>query len=281
MMGWFAAGRRRRDVVLTAVACLPAMIIIVLAAAHPAPPEHVYLFDCEGNVRHLVDDAPVEGSGTRVSAVDTTLPDRVRDGCAILAGWYDIQTDQLALRVQLHAWADTSGTIPTKLLWLTSALERAPDRNRSSPAPSRPDAHTVRAAVRSIESPFARSVGYVSPDGTMLLLKELGPSSGTRTPGIVLDFGWHAGTTELDPSTWNATGRYALFDLASGTQRGAVVSVTRVGSDDRVVCITPAGRIYLATARDTLTVLDVAEPGNRTSLEHLGLDLYWTACATR
>lgn len=280
-MDWFTAGCRRRDVTFTAVAYLPAMVVTVLAAAHPTPPEHVYLFDCGGNVRHLVDDAPVAGSGIRVSAVDTTLPDRVRDGCAILAGWYDVQTDHLALRVQLHAWADTNGTIPTKLLWLTSALERAPDRDQSTPAPSRPDAQAVRAAARSVESPFARSVGYVSPDGRMLLLAELGAPTRTRTPGMTLDFGWHAGTVELNPSNWDVTGRYALFDLPSGTERGAVVSTTGAASDDRVVCITQGGRIYVATARDTLTVLDVAEPGRRVSLGDLGLDLYWTACAAR
>ena len=124
-------------------------------------------------------------------------------------------------------------------------------------------------------------MGYVSPDGTTLLLEELGAPTRTRTPGISLDFGWHAGTVELNPPDADATGRYALFDLTGGTERGSVVSVTGAAFDDRVVCFTPGGRIYVATARDTLTVLDVAEPGRRSSLGGLDLDLYWTACATR
>jgi len=280
-MGDFSAISLRRNVVLTAMAHLPAMIVVVLATVHPAPPEHVYLFDCGGNVRHLVVDAPVGSSSIPVSAIDTTLPNRVRDGCAIHAGWYDVPTGNLVLRVQVRSGMDENDALPTKLLWLTPAPERASDQDQSAAALSRPDAQTIRAAVESVESPFVRSAGYVSPDGTTLLLQELATASATRHPPIALNFGWHAGTVELNPPNADATGRYALLDLTSGTQRGSVVSVTGAASDDRVVCITPGGRIYVATARDTLTVLDVAQPDRRISIGDLGLDLYWTACAAQ
>lgn len=256
------------------------VLIVDAASLSQEQPQGAYFFDCGGRIQR------VEGAGTSVSPakhvaeIDSTLPYRARDGCSVHAGWYDAEDDVLVLVVQTQAWMGEHDDLPTRLLplRLPQLVPQAIDSGSLQP-PSKPDRQAIAARLQSIEGPFARSIGYLLSDGTTLLLQELTNTTPAARP-VRLNTLWQAGTISYNPAHTDATGRYALLNMTVGAQLGAVVSTLGAAQDDRVVCFSPSGRIYLATARDTLTILDVTEPGQRSIVSDLTLDLHSTACAS-
>lgn len=241
--------------------------------------ESVYLFDCQGRILRM--EAPDFSlrSLTHVTRVDPTLPDRVRDGCAIHDGWYDDARDRLVLVVQTRAWQDENDSLPTKLLELTGLAPVAQDSVSPPPArSSRLDRQDVASRLASLPGPFAQSQAYVLPDGVTALLQEVTPTGAAARP-LTLDTGWEAGAIGLRQATSRATGRYALFDLTTGTQRGAMVSAVDGAAEQRVICFSPRGLVLLTMTRGALLVLNVADPGHKLVISDIPLDLYWTACA--
>ena len=254
-------------------------LIVGMAIVLPRQPEDTYLFDCGGRIQRIDGlEIPVKPA-KHVAQIDSTLPDHVRDGCSIHAGWYDSDTDRLVLVVQTQQLQDEHDSLPTKLLALVTPglLLQATEVGSLRP-PTRPDVQVTAASLRSIESPFARSIGYLLNDDTTLLLQEVTNVSSARLP-MELDLLWLPGQVSLNEGRANATGRYALLDIMTRAQRGIEVSTGGTVRDHRVICFTPSGKIYLATTRDTLLVLDVMEPTRRSIVSDLSLDLYWTACA--
>jgi len=254
-------------------------LIVVGARVSQERAEGVYLFDCGGRIQR------VDGAGTfvtpamQLAEIDSTLPHRVRDGCSIHAGWFDADSDRLVLVVQTQPLMDEHHALPTRLLPLTvpALVPQAMDSASLQP-PGKPDLQAMAIDLQSIEGPFAHSIGYLHSDGTTLLVQEV--THTTPAPGPVhLTTLWQAGTVSYSRERAEATGRYALLDMNTRAQRGVVVTTAGATHDDRVVCFTPSGRIYLAAARDTLLILDVTEPSRRSIVSDLTIDLYWAACA--
>jgi hypothetical protein len=254
-------------------------LIVGAAMVFPRQPDSTYLFDCGGWIQRVDGIGILLTPAKHVAQVDSTLPDDVRDGCSIHAGWYDTSSDRLVLEVQTQRWRDEHDSLPTKLLALeTAALLPQATEARSLTPPTRPNWQATAATLRSMASPFPRSIGYLLSDGTTLLLQEVTNVPPARRP-VELNLRWLAGTVSLNKGHAGATGRYALLDIVTRAQRGVEVSTTGGVHDHRVVCFTPSGKIYLAATRDTLLVLDVMEPTRRLIISDLTLDLYWTACA--
>jgi hypothetical protein len=252
-------------------------LIVATGQACGTPPDDVYLFDCAGWIQRI--DAVSATRPVHVSEIDSTLPDRVRDGCAIRAGWRDADGNTLMLAVQTQALLDEDGEVPTKVLALaTPRLFLLAEQGPLPEQPATPDRRGLAERLEAVEGPFRRSAAYLLSDGTTLLLQELTErmgESGLRHPV------WHAGSVSLNQAQPDATGRYALVDISSGTQRGGVVSATEAADDHRLVCFTPDGTIYVAVARQTLLLLDVMDPAQHTVIGDLAVDLYWSACASR
>lgn len=247
----------------------------------PAEPEVVHLFDCGGWIQ-TIDERGVAGSALRVSEIDAELPAQVRDGCAIREGRFDRGAGVLELVVQTAALEDELGELPTRLLRLsardlTLAAPAGSAESRANPAASDRDASALGARLEAIEGPFGRSVAYPSDDGTLVLLQEMGPGEGATMSGVRLHGLWQLGRVELR-SAQDATGRYALLDVTTGSLAGGVVTAEGDPEAHRVVCFTPGGRILLAPTRDTLVILDVHAPASRTVVSESPLDLFWTAC---
>ncbi len=255
-------------------------LVLGTGMASSSQPEDVYLFDCGGMIQRISGSELAASNGLHVSGVDSSLPDHVRDGCSIRAGWYDSAAHRLTLVVQTQKWMDEYGNQETKQLTLmTPALVPVAGEARVLPGPRRPDGRAIWARLRSIESPFDHSVAYVLSDSSTLLLQELSSAASRPRPPIVPRLLWKHGAISLNRPDTDATGRYALLDFASGEQRGAIVSAIGAVEEHRVVCFTPSGRIFLAAARDTLLVLDAMDPACN-SLVPVAVDLYWTACAS-
>jgi hypothetical protein len=240
----------------------------------------VYLFDCQGRIFQMEIPGLSHRTLRHVTEIDPTLPESVRDGCAIQSGWYDGAGNRLVLVVQTEAWQGESESLPTKLIELRDFTLASEDTE--SPSPARPreiDRQEIVGRLASLRAPFARSFAYVLDDGVTALLQELAPSGLSADP-IALDIRWDAGAIGLRQPTREATGRYALFDLVAGAQRGAVVSTVKEIAEQRVVCVTASGFVFLAAARDALLVLDVADTTRRLDIANVPVDLYWTACAS-
>lgn len=245
-----------------------------------SPVQTVYLFDCQGRVLRLQGPDFSDRNLRHVTEIDSTLPERVRDGCAIHRGWFDGARDRLLLIVQTKAGQDENDSLPTKLIELEDSTPIG--ESSMSPAsarPSRVDRQAVAARLASLRAPFNRSLAYVLDDGATALLQELVPSRGAVGP-TTLQSGWEAGAIRLWQARGKPTGLYALVDLTTGAQRGEVVATVGDPSDQRVVCLTPSGLVFLATARDALLVLDVVDPRRNQTIAGVDLDLHWTACAS-
>ena len=251
--------------------------ILSAAAACSKQPEDVYLFDCGGSVQRL---SHVLGADPpkHVSAIDSTLPRRVRDGCSIHEAWYDIDTDALTLTVQTNAIQNSNENLPSKSIALATPTLTLLVPEGRRPTPREPDMDAAVASARSIQGPFVRSVKHLLDDGKTVLVQELLESEEARLRGGVV-YRWRSGSVAHRREDTTATGRYALMDLNTQRQLGDVVSVGGAASHSRVVCFTPSGRIYLAPARDSLVVLDVAVPGWQFTVGGLAVDLFWTGCA--
>jgi hypothetical protein len=260
---------------------VPVSCALALAAATVlrTPPEAVYLFDCEGMLQRIEGSASSPERARHVSEIDSTLPKQVRDGCSINAGWYDRSSARLVLVVQTRMWQQND-SVPTKVLSLAApALVAARVATALPRQPTRPDLDALLPRLRSIRSPFVRSAAYLLGDNATLLLQELRDSAGPSPLPVEPDFLWEAGVVSFRQPRPDATGRYAVYDLAAERLRGAVASAPKGVSEHRVICFTPRGKIYVAAARDTLLVLDVMNPAHRALISDSALDLYWTACA--
>ncbi|MGD8698199.1 MAG: hypothetical protein PVJ43_02845 [Gemmatimonadales bacterium] len=264
-----------------------AVVVLVFSALGLAsgaqivrPVQTVYLFDCQGRVLRLQGPDFSDRTLRHVTEIDSTLPERVRDGCAIHRGWFDGARDRLLLIVQTEAGQDENDSLPTKLIELEDfAPLREIPRSTSSARPGGPDRKEVAVRLTSLRAPFSRSMAYILADGVTALLQELVPGRGAEGP-VTLDTGWEAGAVELQRARSEATGRYAVVDLRTGTWRGEVVATEEGVADARVVCLTPSGLVFLATARDALLVLDVMDPKRNQTIAGVELDLHWTACAS-
>lgn len=245
------------------------------------PPQHVpsaiYLFDCEGTVQRLDRASASLTRAVPVHELDATLPEEVRDGCAVDAGWYDTTAERLMLVAQTQMWQQDD-SVPTKVLSLSVPSLAVVGARGGASRPAEPR-HLEVPDLRSIQSPFDRSVAYVLNDRTTVLLQELATSGGHAGLSMEPDLLWHAGEVSLRSAHADATGRYAVYDLATGKSRGQVVKAPPGASENRVVCFTPRGTILIATARDTLLVLDTVHPAHYSRIGDKALDLYWTACA--
>lgn len=253
------------------------LLIIGALVAFGQQSADIYFFDCSGSIQRLSDEGPV-GPARHVADIDTTLPAQVRDGCSIGNGWYDRDSESLVLTVQTTVWHDVDGRVPKRLLLLAVPdLELLAAEPPNLQRPSRPDRRAAADRVDSAGSPFPLSVAYLLDDGTTLLLQELVGQSPKRLPVRVAPY-WRSGAITLQAAQPNATGRYALFDLATNMQLGEITTATGAVGEHRVVCYTPSGQIFLAKTRDSLLVLDVTDPSSSLTIGGLGLDLYWTAC---
>ena len=257
-------------------------ILTLMAAVSPLTQEpRIYLFDCAGAIQPIGGPGTPAGQARHVSAVDTTLPAGVRDGCAIRRGWFD-GDGRLALLVQTRAWARPDGTVPTETLTLSvPGLVPVPDGGRPAGGPGGPDWRALRGTLDTLAGPFATSVGYLLADGRSVLLQEVNGAPARPRPRVVLRTQRRPGVVALAEPESAGTGRFAIVDAVTGTQRGLTVSDLTEGTEVRVVCATPHGLILLAVARDALLMLDVARPEWRVFIPNLELDLYWTACAVR
>lgn len=266
--------RAGRILGMTLVLCAAAL---AAGAVQQEMPQDVYLFDCGGTIQRLSDAEPADAR--RVSDLDSTLPSEVHDGCAILSGRYDNSKSQLLLRVQAEAW-QRNDSIPTTVLALR-VPDLRPERTDVEAAlrPERSARTELARRVRALEAPFARSVAYVLGGYDMVLFQELQETSPPGPMSVRPDILWQAGTVALREARPDATGRYAVADLSTGAVRGSVVTAPQGSAQQRVVCFTPQGRIYVAAARDTLAVLDTTHPDGRAVQAAVTLDLYWTACA--
>jgi hypothetical protein len=254
-------------------------VVACSALALPGQQEGVYLFDCSGRIQRVDGNGMVVTPASHVADIDSTLPHQVRDGCSVHSGWQDSDNDRLVLTVQTKPWQDEHDSLPTKLLIVTTPglMPRATEGPLQRP-PERPYSPAIMTSLQAIESPFLRNAGYLLSDGTTLLLQELAIAAPSPRH-IQLNPLWQSGRVSLNRGYPNATGRYALVDVATREQRGVVVSAVGIEDNDRVVCFTPSGRIFLAGTRHTLVVLDVTEPSQRSTVNDLTVDLYWTACA--
>ena len=242
--------------------------------------ESVYLFDCQGRILRLQGPDFSDRNLRHVREVDPTLPERVRDGCAIHHGWYDGPRNRLVLVVQTEAWQGENDSLPSKAIELRGSRDVGEDSVFPSPArPRRIGRQEVAMRLASLRAPFARSFAYILDDGVTALLQELAPSDVGADP-IAIDIRWEAGAIRLRQPPSEATGRYALIDLVAGAQRGAVISTAGEVAEQRVVCLTPSGFVFLAARRDALLVLDVTDPTRRLTIADVPLDLHWTACAS-
>lgn len=260
------------------------LVILVLTTVMRAqdPASGVVLFDCGGTIQPIGGPGSPTGAARHVSTVDTTLPARVRDGCAIWRGWFDEDRGHLMLVVQTRAWAEPDGTLPTRTLRLsTPDLISLPDDGRAVARARDPDWPTLRATLDTLPGPFVASIGYVLADNRSVLLQEVQSAPARPRPRVVPRTQRRAGVVALAKHEPAATGRFAVVDAVTGTQRGGIVSALTEGGELRVVCATPDGRLYLAVARDALLVLDVVHPERRVLVPGLEVDLYWTACAAR
>jgi hypothetical protein len=261
---------------MTVVLCAAAL---AAGAVRQETPQYVYLFDCGGTVQRLSDADVPAGDARRVSDLDPALPSEVRDGCAILSGWYDTGSSQLLLRVQT-AGRQRGDSTPTRMLALAvpglvpvgRGIQAAPRFERSARA------ELIRQ-VRRLEAPFPRSIAYVLNGYDSVLFQELQEDSSAGPMSVQPDILWRAGTVSLREAHPHATGRYAVADLSTGAVRGSVVTAPQGSAQQRVVCFTPQGRVYVAAARDTLAVLDTTRSDGRAVQAAVTLDLYWTACA--
>jgi len=259
------------------------MTIVLCAAALAAgavqqeTPQDIYLFDCGGAIQRLSDAEAADA--WRVSDLDSTLPSEVHDGCAILSGWYDSGRSHLLLRVQTEAWQH-GDSIPTTVLALR-VPDLRPERTdiEAAPRPKRSARTELARRVRALEAPFARSLAYVLDGYDTVLFQELQETSLPGPMSVQPEILWRAGTVSLREAHPDATGRYAVADLSTGAVRGSVVTAPQGSAQQRVVCFTPQGTIYVAAARDTIAVLDAAHPDRGVVLAAVTLDLYWTACA--
>jgi len=242
-------------------------------------PRNVYLFDCGGTIQRLSVAESGASLARRVSDLDSTLPSDVRDGCAILSGAYDVVGSRLLLDVQTEG-RQRDDSIPTRVLALAApglvpveaGFQTAPRAERSAPG-------ALGRRIRALDAPFARSVVYVLDGYDTVLFQELRETSPSAPVSVRPDLMWKPGTVSLREAHPDATGRYAVADLATGTVLGSVVTAPQGSAQQRVVCFTPRGRIYVAAARDTIAILETAHPDSRAVLAAVSLDLYWTACA--
>jgi len=251
-------------------------VVLCAAALSTGPvqqegPQDIYLFDCGGTIQQLSD---AEASDAwRVSDLDSTLPSEVRDGCAILSGWHDNSESHLLLRVQTEG-RQRGDSIPTRMLALAvPGLVPVGRGIPAAPRPERSDRTELIRQVRRLEAPFPRSIAYVLDGYDTVLFQEMQADSSAGPMSV------HPGTVSLREAHPDATGRYAVADLSTGAVRGSVVTAPQGSAEQRVVCFTPQGRIYVAAARDTLAVLDTTRPDGRAVQAAVTLDLYWTACA--
>ncbi len=260
-------------------ACASTLLVVCSATACAPEFDDVYLFDCGGNVGILDGNELTVGRAVHVSAVDSTLPGRVRDGCAISRGWYVSGAERLFLQVQIQAAADATDLLPTRTIVLSVPDLRPAERTEHTPIPERrSDSRALLRRIPLVRSPFASSAAYYVYGEATLLLQELEP--GTADAGVI----WPVtvripGAVELGQAIAGATGRYALYDLATDTQLGDVIAVVGGSDDDRVLCTTPDGLFVLAAARDSLLVVDTKGGRGSVVSRTPELDLYWTACA--
>lgn len=204
----------------------------------------------------------------------------VRDGCAVHGGWYDDAADRLLLEVQTVPLQDSLDRLPTRVVALRELEPTEGEGGLGALAlPAAPDRRAAAAALDSVEVPFDRGVGYLLDDGVTLLAQELTDSEASA-PGVWIDGLWRSGEVGLRRTREDATGRYAVVDLAARVVRGSIVSAADEEEAEAagVVCVTPGGRVYLAVAPDALLVLDVMRPAAPSRMA-VGLDLSWAACA--
>lgn len=257
--------------------CLLLVCLVGISCA--AEVRDVYLFDCGGMIGILGGDDLKPGPAVHVSEIDSTLPVRVRDGCAIRRGWYDSQEEQLLLEVQVQAKADAAGLVTTETITLSvpdlDLVNRAPYTTFSE---QRVDSRDLVRKIPFLQSPFKSSAAYYVYGETTLVLQELehdSADSGFIRPVVVRA----PGAVELQQTIRGTAGRYAIHDLAADTQLGDVIAVAVGSDDDRVLCLTPDGLLLLAAARDSLLAVDTRGGRGTVVSEVSELDLYWTACA--
>jgi hypothetical protein len=267
----------------------------------PMLPDTVHLFDCTGWIQAIGPDG-LATPAVRISGLDASLPNRVRDGCAIHAGWYDLERAALVLEVQTAALADADDELPTRFVSL-SLPNLDPLESSASPtawAAARND--PAAALLPTDDAPFSHARAYVREEAGSMLLEEvvnvagLGPTGevtpASRARGVteerppatrdhyVLPHVWRAGIVTLrTPADARATGRYALMDLESGAQRGSLLTLPPRTAGHRVLCFSSDGLVLLALDPHTLLVLDAREPNWSSTVSGPAVDLNWTGCA--
>jgi hypothetical protein len=188
-------------------------------------------------------------------------------------------SQRLHLTSQTQAIQDSTGSIQTKVLAVTGLdleADSSPMRNSDTP---RDDVSAGSVDWwSSADGLFGSAMVYRIDNDSPVLLQELAAAESV-TGTTTLDGRWNPGSVSLRRSFEGATGRYALYDVASASQLGEIVSVPSSAAAQRVVCFTPSGLILVATARDTLVVLDARDAGRRGLVAEGAFDLYWTACA--
>jgi hypothetical protein len=235
-----------------------------------------YLFDCSGRIQRIDGLAPSAEPVFQVSQLDSTLPVQVRDGCSIRAGHYDRVHRRLLLVVQPRSGEDSAG-LSTRVLTLATPMLVPIAGERQNPGEAALMAEPVMRLMGTIRSPFPRSAAYLLSDTTTLLLQELVPSESAFLP-VELASQWQSGKVSLRQPRADATGRYAVWDLATGALRGTIVTVPDSVGQHRVICFTPGGELYLAATRHVLLVFDTSTPTRPPLVREMSLDLYWTAC---
>jgi hypothetical protein len=146
---------------------LVAAMILGAAGVSAEPPEDIVLFDCLGTIQRLSGSDFSVSHDLHVSAVDSSLPVQVRDGCSIHAGWYDRAAHGVVLVVQTERLLDDEDEPAARQLTLTiPTLTPMVGEARTFEPPRRPDGRAIRARLEAIESPFARSAGYALSNST-------------------------------------------------------------------------------------------------------------------
>jgi len=256
-----------------------AFMVACMATACADRVGDVYLFDCLGTIG-LIDGGDLTLRRTvHVAAIDSTLPGRVRDGCAIQRGWFDTDVQRLFLTVQLDPSMGANDDLRTESIALT-----VPDLQldgRARPSAVRSEVGSVQDMLTKIplsELPLGFSAVYYMNAESAILLQELtARDPGGRALGAIEML--EPGLIGLRRTITGSTGRYALYDLDNNVQRGALLSIGGNSGDDRVICFTPSGLLLLATTRDSLLIAATQGERRSASYELSEMDLHWTACA--